>query len=110
MKKIINHEWITSGCTWPTKKELYRRSQQEREEEIEQQALLETRKRQSLQAFAAIKAACEAAVIGSIKQVGEISPAKQLPSKLKTELKRNPDWQPASSSKLAMLQERFKHK
>ena len=110
MEKVISPDWITQGCAWTTKKELHRRSQQEREEEIEQQALLETRKRQSLQAFAAIKAACEAAVIGSLKQVGEISPAKQLPSKIKTELKRNPDWQPASSSKLAMLQEHFRNK
>lgn len=110
MEKVINPEWFTSGCTWPTKKELYLRVVREREEEIEQQALLETRKQQSLQAFAAIKASCEAAVCQSLKQIGEISPRRQLPSKLKTELKRNPDWQPASSVKLAALQERFKHK
>ena len=110
MKKVINPEWITSGCTWPTKKELYLRAIREREEAIEQQALLETRKRQSLQAFAAIKAACEAAVCSSLKQIGEISPEKQLPSKLKAAQQRLPDWQPASSVKLAALQERFKHK
>ena len=108
MTAIISPDWTTQGCTWPTKQELYRRSQQEREEEIEQQAMLETRKRQSLQAFAEIKAACEAAVCRSLKQLGEISPERQLPNKLKTERKRNPDWQPASSSKLARLQEQFK--